>query len=272
MERTYYRTGQFARRARVTERTLRYYDQVGLLSPSHYTEAGYRMYSDEDFPRLQQILALKYLGFSLEEIRVSLRQGPRGFKRALAAQKAMLRERMEHLESIVRVIEKTEAHLDEDVRDWEPVLDVIEAFRVSEKNGWIRKYFSEEQLDRLNRLTASAYTEADQEKLSEWGKDWSEADQLEVDQKWEALYAEARRLADAGRDPAGEEAQALAARWMELIGQFTQGDPGVTSGLKKLWDNLAELPEDEFPLPRPFDARQQEFVDQALVIYQERQG
>src|SRR5438128_10142424 len=69
----FYHTGQFAQKADVSVRTLRYYDKVGLLSPSYYTEAGYRLYTDTDFSRLQQILALKFLGFSLREINQCLR-------------------------------------------------------------------------------------------------------------------------------------------------------------------------------------------------------
>ena len=64
----YYTTGEFARMAHVTIRTIRYYDKKGLLKPSFVNESGYRMYSDEDFLRLQKILSLKYLGFSLKEI------------------------------------------------------------------------------------------------------------------------------------------------------------------------------------------------------------
>ena len=56
MKNVYYRTGEFARKASVSVRTLRYYDRLGLLSPSTYSEAGYRLYTDQDFPRLQQIL------------------------------------------------------------------------------------------------------------------------------------------------------------------------------------------------------------------------
>jgi hypothetical protein len=51
----FYSTGRFARRASVSVRTLRFYDRVGLLTPSARTEAGYRMYTDEDFPRLQHV-------------------------------------------------------------------------------------------------------------------------------------------------------------------------------------------------------------------------
>ncbi len=68
MDQGFYHTSQFAEKASVSVRTLRYYDSVGLLCPAEYTEAGYRLYTDSDLSRLQQILALKFLGFSLEEI------------------------------------------------------------------------------------------------------------------------------------------------------------------------------------------------------------
>ena len=65
----YYSSGEFARMAHVTLRTIRYYDKQNILKPSFVTEAGARFYTDEDFARLQQILLLKYLGFSLDDIR-----------------------------------------------------------------------------------------------------------------------------------------------------------------------------------------------------------
>ena len=60
----YYSSGEFARMAHVTLRTVRYYDKQDILKPSLVTESGARFYTDEDFARLQQILLLKYLGFS----------------------------------------------------------------------------------------------------------------------------------------------------------------------------------------------------------------
>ncbi len=108
MGRRFYTSGEFARQAAVSVRTLRYYDQVGLLSPAERSDAGYRLYSDDDLAALQQILALKLLGFTLAEIRV-LRQATRlGLPEVLARQKAMLREKRDHLDRIARGIERME--------------------------------------------------------------------------------------------------------------------------------------------------------------------
>lgn len=62
------KVGDVARLARVSVRTLHHYDHVGLLKPSDRSEAGYRLYTDDDLVRLQQILFYKELGFGLDEI------------------------------------------------------------------------------------------------------------------------------------------------------------------------------------------------------------
>ena len=60
--------GQVAALTGVTVRTLHHYDELSLLSPSSYSDAGYRLYSYEDLMRLQEILVWRALGFSLGEI------------------------------------------------------------------------------------------------------------------------------------------------------------------------------------------------------------
>ena len=65
----YYSSGEFAKMADVTLRTIRYYDRQNLLKPSYVNEHGARFYTDSDFVKLQQILLFKFLGFSLSEIR-----------------------------------------------------------------------------------------------------------------------------------------------------------------------------------------------------------
>ena len=65
----YYSSGEFAKKAHITKKTVRYYDEHNILKPSYVNENGARFYNDDDFARLQQILFLKYLGFSLDDIK-----------------------------------------------------------------------------------------------------------------------------------------------------------------------------------------------------------
>ncbi|GAB6991016.1 MerR family transcriptional regulator [Paenibacillus pini] len=71
----HWKVGDLAKLTGLTVRTLRYYDQIGLLSPSGQTESGHRLYSESNLSRLHQILSLKELGLSLEEVKSALTCG-----------------------------------------------------------------------------------------------------------------------------------------------------------------------------------------------------
>ncbi|NMB88464.1 MAG: MerR family transcriptional regulator [Chloroflexi bacterium] len=267
MMKNYYRTGQFAKKACVSERTLRFYDQVGLLSPSHYSASGYRLYTDDDYPRLQQILGLKYLGFSLDEIHKCLKNGPQEVQAALSIQKAMMIEEKRHLEQIISAIETTEAQLAQGPADWEPIIQVIEAIQKQAKDAWIKKYFNDEQIETLGRLSAGVYTAEDRQKLAHWGKDWSEADQRQADRRWTELIAGVKRLVATGADPAGAEAQALAGEWSNLILEFTHGDPGIAAGLNRWWQAHDQLPAGQAPIAKGLSDQEAAFIQRALDFY-----
>ncbi|MBP1963395.1 MerR family transcriptional regulator [Paenibacillus aceris] len=68
-----WKVGDLAKMTGLTVRTLRFYDQIGLFSPSGHSKTGHRLYNEEDIRRLQQILSLKELGLSLEEIQAVLK-------------------------------------------------------------------------------------------------------------------------------------------------------------------------------------------------------
>ncbi|HEY9664292.1 MAG TPA: MerR family transcriptional regulator, partial [Allocoleopsis sp.] len=89
------KVGDLAKQTGVSVRTLHYYDEIGLLSPSHRTETGYRLYGEEDIIRLQQILSLRQIGFSLEEIRECLEERSFSFDRVIQLHTARLREQID---------------------------------------------------------------------------------------------------------------------------------------------------------------------------------
>src|SRR6266851_6869121 len=84
-----YQAREFAKLAGVTVRALHHYDRLGLLLPNGRTEAGYRLYCDRDLVRLEQILALKLIGFSLKEIEQLLKRGSRDLPAVLRRQRGM---------------------------------------------------------------------------------------------------------------------------------------------------------------------------------------
>lgn len=272
LEQRLYQTGQFARRASVSLRTLRYYDKVGLLSPRQHTESGYRLYAEEDLLTLQQILALKYLGFSLEEIKLFRQIGPSKLEEVLAQQRAMMEEKRLQLDAIVKAIRETEALLQAGKCDWDSIARVIQVIQMEQKTEWVEKYFSEEQLQKMRELSDSSYTPEAKAKLEQRGP-WTEEDQKRANEQWGHVAAESARLAAAGADPAGEEAQALAKFKSDLLGAFTQGDPDVEAGLGKFWQNFNALPKEEMPFdasPYSPGAPGAQLLDKAMVIYKDR--
>lgn len=125
---TYYTSGEFAKKAHVSIRTIRYYDQKNLLKPTAHTKGGARRYTDRDFAKLQQILLLKYLGFSLSDIReMTIGSGDQQLLLdSLQIQKRLAEERLEEMKNVITAIDSTrDALKDEGKVDWQKMLDLI---------------------------------------------------------------------------------------------------------------------------------------------------
>ena len=124
----YYSSGEFARMAHVTLRTVRYYDKQDILKPSLVTESGARFYTDEDFARLQQILLLKYLGFSLDDIReMTIGDSDYHFMlNSLNIQLRLVRDRIEQMQLVEKAIQDTAQVIKEQhTIDWSQMLNLI---------------------------------------------------------------------------------------------------------------------------------------------------
>ena len=96
-------------------RTLHYYDRIGLLRPESQTPAGYRLYSDSDLEKLQQVLFFKELGFSLKQTKEIILNPDFDRKRALISHRSLLMEKADRLEKLISSVEKrctvlTETH------------------------------------------------------------------------------------------------------------------------------------------------------------------
>lgn len=100
-----YRIEQVADRLQTTKRTLRYYEEIGLLPPAERTEGGYRLYSDTDIARLERIQRLKdLLGFSLAEIRELLQaDDERGLVKAAYQHETDPAVKLKHVEEAERL-------------------------------------------------------------------------------------------------------------------------------------------------------------------------
>ncbi|WP_166241005.1 MerR family transcriptional regulator [Paenibacillus turpanensis] len=141
--------GEFAKTAGVSERALRFYEQKDLLKPSYVSESGRRYYEDRDFLPLQSIIAFKYLGFSLEEIKELMQQQPSGVRESLAYQKDLMLQKRDHMNRILKAMDQTMA-----VLDTEPAFDPkICAFLIhnimneKEQLDWMKEHFPRSVVD-----------------------------------------------------------------------------------------------------------------------------
>jgi DNA-binding transcriptional MerR regulator len=117
----YYSSGDFARMANVSVRTIRFYDKQNILKPSYINPSGARFYTDSDLARLQQVLLLKYLGFSLDDIRdMTINDTDYHFMlNSLSLQKKLVQDRIEQLQMVEGAIEDTVSEISHNQQiDW----------------------------------------------------------------------------------------------------------------------------------------------------------
>lgn len=219
-----YLAREFAKRAGVTVRTLHHYDRLGLLKPSRYTEAGYRLYGETDFARLQQIVMLKFIGLSLKEIKLLLDQRELDLQMTLRLQRTVIEHKRRHLEMVIQAIEQAErAMASSEKLDWETFKQIIEVINMQSDMEWMKKYYTEEQLAELSERGTPEVLERGQ-------RDWA------------ALIKDVEAAIAGGVDPQSEKAQELAARWSGLIEAFTGGNPAIRESLTRLYADQANWP------------------------------
>jgi DNA-binding transcriptional MerR regulator len=211
--------GELAKRTGLTVRTLHHYDEIGLLKPSLHTGAGYRLYAAGDVVRLQQVLSLRQLGFSLEEVRDCLNRRDFAPLELIHQHLAQLREQIEFERKLCTRLETIAHHYQtaEEVSADE-FLQTIEAIMLTEK------YFTPEQ----QKLITARREEVGEEVLRHTQEEWAE------------LIAAVRAEMEAGTNPKMAKVQALAKRWLEKVKETTGGDPAIEQALKLLWDEQGD--------------------------------
>lgn len=119
-----YTAGELAKKLGVSGRTIRFYDEKNLLLPCGYSEAGYRLYDDTSAQRLQKILMLKFMDFSLEQISEMMKEETTDIRKSLEEQEELLIEKKEHIENIIEAVRKTKNASDDEM--WDKMVRIIE--------------------------------------------------------------------------------------------------------------------------------------------------
>ncbi|KAM3099085.1 MerR family transcriptional regulator [Phormidesmis sp. 146-12] len=234
---TGFKVGDLAKQTGVSVRTLHYYDEIGLLSPSQRTEAGYRVYGEDDIIRLQQIVSLRQIGFSLEQIRDCLGQEQFSPHHVVQLHLSQLREQMALQQQLYTKLESILAHLQA-----AETISIHEFVQIIEVTTMIGKYYTSEQQD---------YLKARAEQIGQ--------EQIrQVEAEWQDLIEQARTAMANGIDPSDESVQVLARRWRSLIEEFTGCDPEIARSLNTMYQQEGS------------EAASRGAVDTALAAYMSR--
>ncbi len=144
--------GDMAKKMNVSIRTIQYYDQMGLLPPSGYTEGGRRLYSMEDYVIFHQIISLKDLGFSLKEIKSKLIPATNleEIDDYLKNQEAQLQQEIKTLKQKKTVISKFREEMKQiNHLDWDLFVEILSMLRSNDEHYWIVKHFDKDVYERI---------------------------------------------------------------------------------------------------------------------------
>ncbi len=205
-----YKVHEFAELAGVTVKTLHHYDRLGLLKTMR-AESGYRLYRERDLERLEQIVALKFLGLPLERIRAVLDRAAFELPDALRFQRKVLEEKQRLLARALDAIREAEGSIAAggpgDAAILRKIIEVIGM---------------QEGIDEMKRYYGAAAWVKRRRHYEEWPS-----------KEWKSLYRDIEAALEEGPD--GARARGLAIRWVLLVEEETGGDAEIRIGMFGAW-------------------------------------
>ncbi|EPY11229.1 MULTISPECIES: MerR family transcriptional regulator [Paenibacillus] len=159
-----WKVGDLAKLTGLTLRTLRFYDQIGLFSPSAHSDSGHRLYNQADLSRLQQILSLKELGLSLEEIKSVVTGGHFSPLQIVSLQIARLKETIQMQQKLLAGLESvSELMLLKQPVTVEDFTKLLEMMKKSQEKVILERWMNwEHRLDQLGDLLDKNTDESNQ--------------------------------------------------------------------------------------------------------------
>ncbi|NPC94735.1 MerR family transcriptional regulator [Bacillus sp. WMMC1349] len=244
-----YSIGEFSKKTATTIRTLHYYDEIGLLKPSYVSEKGRRYYTNHDFVTLQRILTLKFLGYSLEQIKGFFQEETWDLKDTLSFQKKVMYQRKQQIENVIKALDRA-LHIIEDYQEIEPsvFITLIHSIQMEhEQKKWLKGFIDGDLVEEMF--------------------DIPENKQLEIEKKWVEISIELKRLCNL--DPEDERVQILIDEMMTIVNDLTGDD---LTFVQEIAEKDVEDDTWLFHYHSPFSAEEEEWLARALNFYLEKKG
>jgi len=217
-----------ARRTGVSVRTLHYYEEIGLLSPSGRTASGHRLYTRREIQRLQQIRSLQHLGMGLSEISECFEKGRIDAKGVVRDHLERVRKEMGALGRLESLLNNILTLLDGDEHDDGSTTETF--LKTVETMTMLDKYFTQEQQKQLHDHQASGTETVT------------------------PVVQDLQKALDSGVPPGSPEARTLIQRWTEALEEVTGGDQAMVESIHRM------LHEEE-------QARESHGISDALFAY-----
>ncbi|HYI67864.1 MAG TPA: MerR family transcriptional regulator [Candidatus Limnocylindrales bacterium] len=233
--------GAVSRLAGVTVRTLHHYDQIGLLSASGRSDAGYRRYDDADLDRLQRILFYRELGFGLDQIRDVMTDGGADAIGHLRRQHAMLLDRIGRLERMAAAVEKAmEARTMGINLTPEERFEVFGDFNPDDHAAEVEERWGDTDAYRESAKRTARYTKADWERIKAQGQAAIEQVVGAMDAGKPADSPEAMAGAEAHRQQINDAFYEVSYELHVGLAEMYIADPRFTATYEKIAPGLAQ--------------------------------
>lgn len=241
---TTFTIGEFGKRARITVRTLRFYEEIGLLKPKQQNKAGHRLYGLEELTIVQLIQSLKYLGYSLEEIKGLINNDSNAFEqltKSLPLQHKLLTKKRNELDKAIEAVERVQLIMSEGKPvTWKVIISLLfQMEHEEEQREWAKEYLSDEIANQFFTLSKEQRQQMDIEML-----DWLSS--LKV-------------LIKEGVSPNSPEAFEVLNNLTELATRHVDNKEDLVEQLEKAYDLMG--PEEmDFLFPTILTAVEEEFL------------
>lgn len=244
--------GNLAKKLNVSVRTLQYYDKIDLLKPSIISEGGRRLYNNKDMAILHQIITLKFLGFSLEDIKKKIIpvKSHDDVAKVLEQQEEILVQQILNMQKSLDAIKMFRSDIVScNAIDWSMYADILSIIRENNENCWVVKHFDIGMMKNVKEKFT--------DKTAQIGLD-----------SWKDLCRQAAELNDKGIDPKGKEGLELAKEWWSMVMEFTAGDIELLQKLFVFHESRNQWPK-EF---RIMQEKADPFIESAIEAYFEKEG
>jgi DNA-binding transcriptional MerR regulator len=203
---TTYLVKQVAELAKISVRTLHYYDQIGLLKPAIAPKSGYRIYTEQDLELLQQIFFFKELGFELSEIKTIITDPNFDREKALLDHKETLNLKIDKLKTLLNTVERTLNNINNQKMEKE---QLFEGFDMESIKKHEQKYDQEVKMYYDPQVVAESKRKTSRYTKEQWKQLFEEVSQI---------MKELITLMD--RDPSNEQVQLLIAKHRAHITKY----------------------------------------------------